>query len=272
MDIVELLASDNFFVINRDLIKIFGLHEAIIIGELASEYRYWKRENKLTDDGLFFSTRENIEENTGLSEYQQREAINNLIKCNILSVVKKGLPAKNYYKFNQSTVLEFLNNKSLKNSSTRPLEIKQQDTEKLKPKNNKEKIINKNNKSIKTGKNEKLLKFLEGKSIEYDISEKVLDKLEEFFKSLIDNKILVTEQKIEATLSLLAKVSEDKQLKAIQLSLDKGWKSIDPSWLDNISNSPKGEHLNLTHHDTETPDEHNERVAKLKSDPNTYKF
>ena len=272
MDIFDLLASDNYFIVNKDLIKIIGLHETIILGELSAEYKYWKKEDKLTENGLFFSTQENIENNTGLSEYQIRQSINNLVNLNIIEIVKKGLPAKNYYKFNYSAVVELLNLKILKNYTTGGLIIKDQEPKKLNTKNNNTKIINKNNKSIKTGKNEKLLKFLEGKSIEYDISEKVLDKLEEFFKSLIDNKILVTEQKIEATLSLLAKVSEDKQLKAIQLSLDKGWKSIDPSWLDNISNSPKGEHLNLTHHDTETPDEHNKRVAKLKSDPNTYKF
>lgn len=271
MDIIELLSSDNFFVINRDIIKMFGLHEAIIIGELASEYRYWKQENKLTEDGLFFSTRENIEANTGLSDYQQREAISNLVNIGIIEVVKKGIPAKNYYKFNHSTVIKKLNDKRLKNYITSDVKIKSLVTEKLNTKNNKEKIINKNNKSKKIDKNEKLINFLYTKSIEYDICNEVLNKLEEFFNVLIDNKVLVTEQKIEATLSLLAKESKNKQLKAIQLSLDKGYKSIDPSWLSNDL-ATKGEHLNLDYHDKETPEEHNERVAKIKTDPNTYKF
>ena len=39
--ISKLLSSDGFIVVNKNLIRELGLHEAIIIGELCSEYNYW---------------------------------------------------------------------------------------------------------------------------------------------------------------------------------------------------------------------------------------
>ena len=59
--ISELLATDGYIQVNKKLIKTLGLHEAIIIGELCSEYNYWKNREELVE-GSFYSTRENIEE------------------------------------------------------------------------------------------------------------------------------------------------------------------------------------------------------------------
>ena len=64
------------------LMKALGLHEAILLGELCSEFVYWNKENKL-QNGFFYSTRENIEKETTLSPHQQRQAITNLIKYRI---------------------------------------------------------------------------------------------------------------------------------------------------------------------------------------------
>lgn len=269
MSIIKLLASDNYFVINREIIKLFGLHEAIMLGELASEYTYWAKENKL-ENGLFFSTQENIKENTGLSEFQQREAVSNLVKAGVLEVIKKGMPAKNYYRINEQFFVESLNDKSFKNYTTSGLKIKEQVVKKLNTNNNKEKIINKNNKNNKPVVKYDILELIPKLCLEYDIEDTtIVDKLYEFFKVLVDNKALVTEQKIEATISKLAPVDKTKQLQAIQLSLDKGYKSIDPDWVNN--NSKGGEHLQIKP-STETWEEQKERVEQMNTDPNNYHF
>ena len=39
----------------KKVIKKLGLHEAILLGELCSEYAYWEKNNKL-DNGYFFSS------------------------------------------------------------------------------------------------------------------------------------------------------------------------------------------------------------------------
>lgn len=101
---------------------------------------------------------------------------------------------------------------------------------------NKDNIKN-NVKPTKTvSKKNAIITVIEKKCLEYDITDDtVIDKIIEFYTVLIDNNKLVTTQKIESTLIKLAKVSKDTQLKAIQLSLDKGYMNIDPEWLDKLN-------------------------------------
>jgi hypothetical protein len=134
-----LIASGNFISVNRDLIKVFGLETAILIGELASEYDYYSKRNEL-DDGCFYSTVKNIKENTGLSEYQQRQAFKILIEYGIVDIIKKGLPAKRYVRINEQVFLDVWD-KCCKNYGTGAVKIKAQETSKLNTNNN---INNKN--------------------------------------------------------------------------------------------------------------------------------
>ena len=55
MDIIDLLANDNYVIANKTVAKTYGLEEAILLGELASEYKYWARREELKD-GYFYST------------------------------------------------------------------------------------------------------------------------------------------------------------------------------------------------------------------------
>lgn len=103
--IAKLLSTDGFIQVNKALIKKFGLHEAVMLGELCAEYVYWQNANKLVDDEWFFSTRQNIEENTGLSEHFQRKALATLTAANIIEIKKKGVPATNYYRIDYDQLL-----------------------------------------------------------------------------------------------------------------------------------------------------------------------
>lgn len=103
----KLLSNDGFIVVNKTLIRELGLHEAIILGELCSEYNYWEKCNKIEGD-MFYSTRDNIEYNTGLNEHYQRKAITTLKDKDILSVQRKGIPATNYYKIHFDKILNLL--------------------------------------------------------------------------------------------------------------------------------------------------------------------
>lgn len=106
--LADLLSSDGYIVTNKTLIKKFGLHSAVLIGELCAEYSYWGKLGKLDEDDSFYSTRENIEENTGLNEHFQRKALAELKEQGIVSIVKKGMPAVNYYKIHYSQLLKIL--------------------------------------------------------------------------------------------------------------------------------------------------------------------
>jgi hypothetical protein len=107
----KLLSTDGYIQVNKVLIRELGLHEAIILGELCSEYNYWEKCDKLEND-MFYSTRDNIEYNTGLNEHYQRKAISTLKERGILEIKKQGIPAVNYYRINFDKLLKLLSTSS----------------------------------------------------------------------------------------------------------------------------------------------------------------
>ena len=49
-NINEFIKFISYSILNKDLIKALGLHEAVIIGELCSQYiLYWENTNQLVD-------------------------------------------------------------------------------------------------------------------------------------------------------------------------------------------------------------------------------
>lgn len=108
MILASLLASSKYIIVNKDLIQILGLNEAVILGELCSEYNYWANLEKLEDEGYFYSTRENIQKNTGITPHFQRIAMKNLEEKKIIQTIRKGIPCKTYYKINEEKVIEYL--------------------------------------------------------------------------------------------------------------------------------------------------------------------
>ena len=112
MSVIHFLSSGNFITVNKTLIKELGLVPAILIGELASEYMYWETQDNLVDGCWFYSTMNNIHENTGLSEHDQREGIKVLIDIGVIETKKMGVPAKRYFKLNEENLLDMVNNLS----------------------------------------------------------------------------------------------------------------------------------------------------------------
>lgn len=145
MEILSLISNNGFIVLNKGLIKILGINATIMLGELASEYEYWKEREELEND-YFYSTIENVENNTSLTKYQQSQAINKLLELDLIDVKIKGIPAKRYIKINEQQVVKILDNKKSKNLTTRSKKTEQLEVKKLDGNNNKEIIIKNNNK------------------------------------------------------------------------------------------------------------------------------
>ena len=116
MSIINLLSNNGYIIVNKHLIKTIGLHEAIILGEMCSEYTYWSSVNRL-EYGFFYSTRENIEKNTGLSPYQQRQAFKTLVDIGAIITKERGMPQKIWYSLNEEKIYELLSETGLKSSS-----------------------------------------------------------------------------------------------------------------------------------------------------------
>ena len=252
--ITDLLSTDGFIIYNKKLARIIGTNPAILLGYLCSEYNFYSSNGQL-DNGMFFCTREKIKYNTGLTETEQRTATKKLKELGIIESELKGMPSKTYYKINESNISSVLSseessqqglrnphNKILENLTTRSKESSQHDIRNPHTNNNINNNLKQNTKdnikknSKKKSKIDIKIESIEKKCLEYDLDDTVIDKVSEFFRGLLENKVLVTDGKVNAILTKLSKVSKDTQLKAIQLSIDKGYKQIDPSWLNNSYN------------------------------------
>jgi hypothetical protein len=100
--IVELLRSDGSIIINKALARNIGLNESILYSELLSKFIYFSKKNMLDNDGYFFNTIENIEEDTTLTKKQQGPAIKKLEELGLINKKLMGCPPKRYFKIVQN--------------------------------------------------------------------------------------------------------------------------------------------------------------------------
>lgn len=188
--LMSILSSDSYIILNKYVMKAIGLHEAILLGELCSEYIYWCKEEKL-QNGYFFSTRENIERETTLSPHQQRQALKNLVNYGFVEVTEKDMPKKTYYKIIENKVYDFLSNtelefadvkkfndKSLKNLTSSDQKIEDKEVKKF----------NTNNNNINNNKNNILSNHIEDDEIDKIDYEKI-------FKENIEYEILIQDER-----------------------------------------------------------------------------
>lgn len=91
--ILKLIASNGFISYNKIIARTFGVHEAIVLGELCSICSYFNYKE-------FYINQERISNDTALSVKQIRTALTNLVNSKIIEVTKKGLPCKNWYTIN----------------------------------------------------------------------------------------------------------------------------------------------------------------------------
>lgn len=89
---------------------LLGVDEAIILGELASEYSFWLKNGGVDDEGCFYSTVDNVYKNTGIKEKRQRTALNNLKQSKVIDIKLKGLPARRFIKINEEVLETILKN------------------------------------------------------------------------------------------------------------------------------------------------------------------
>lgn len=239
MGILQLISTSNFITVNKDLIKELGLEEAIMLGELASEYDYWNNKNEI-EDGYFYSTIENIEEKTTLTAYKQRKCLENLKNKGIIDIQIRGIPAKRYIKINEEKVIEIFNNKLLKNLTTGCKKISQLEVKKLNGNNN---IINNNiNKNIKKEKNKKRKTFEEVLA-ENNCSEELESSIRDFIDMRKTIKKPMTSRALELLIKNLEKLTnlEEEKIAILNQSIERGWQTVYPLKTNNMRNSSKGE-------------------------------
>lgn len=223
MAIIELIASSNFIAVNKTLAKKIGLEESILLGELASEYTYWQRQGQL-QDGYFFSTIENIEENTTLNRYRQDKAMKTLKELELVNVVLKGIPAKRYITINEKKLKELLDNNDAEDEQASLSNIDNLDSEISASNNNTNKNNNKNN-----------IKKERKKKTEYDViidemvdNEEIKDLIYEHIKMRKMKKKPVTDKALKMLINKLYSLSNDieEQKEIIEQSIINCWDSF----------------------------------------------
>jgi hypothetical protein len=244
MGILQLISSSSFIAVNKLLMKELGLHEAVILGELASEYNYYEQEGKLTSDGSFYSTIENLEDKTTLSRYQQKNALDNLQEAGLIEVSVQGIPAKRFIKlFPDAITDKFVNNSQTSNKETNKLSCKKlTSNNNINNKNNINNNINNNftqkpnpepksSSSIvkpKKSKKDKSIEKIIAKFEEYDFTENVKDKILDFYEDQIEKKSYPADNQLTMMLDELSHYSETEILDAINNSIRSGYKGIFP--------------------------------------------
>lgn len=230
MSILYLIASQNFIAVNKELIKIFGLEEAIILGELASEYNYWEKLKQLDDEGYFFSTVENIEENTTIKEKRQRNALNNLKERGIIDVKLKGLPAKRYIKINEEQLAPILLNSNSQNDGDSSAEM----AELERPQKPSNKNISNNNKKTTVKKKASKSKANSFDSLIESYSngnEEVKALLGDWLKVRKAKRAAMTDRAIELNLQKLDSLAIESNLSVadyLKEVICRGWQAFYP--------------------------------------------
>lgn len=94
------------------LARAFGdINTAVLV----CQFIYWRSK---VGDREIYKTREEIESETFIQPDTQRRIFNRLKKDGFVEVVKKGLPAKNFYKWNWEAIDKFVNFSSQKDQKT----------------------------------------------------------------------------------------------------------------------------------------------------------
>lgn len=93
---------DRPIAFQRSFVRLgVGVTGALLLSQMV----YW---HNRTDGEWFYKTQAELEDETGLSRYEQEGARKKLLSCGVLEELKKGIPAKLYFRVNESRLQELL--------------------------------------------------------------------------------------------------------------------------------------------------------------------
>lgn len=97
----HILGEQAYWVINKKMFKYVGLEATLLL-------QHFSDLQQNIFDGEFYQQHDRIAEELDLSRRKIENAINVLRESGFLSVKRKGLPAKNYYKVEAANIATFL--------------------------------------------------------------------------------------------------------------------------------------------------------------------
>lgn len=93
---------DRPIAFQRSFVRLgVGITGALLLSQIV----YWQ--NRM-EGQWFYKTQVDLEEETGLTSYEQEGARKKLVSCGVLEEAKRGIPAKLYFRVNQERLEELL--------------------------------------------------------------------------------------------------------------------------------------------------------------------
>jgi DNA-binding Lrp family transcriptional regulator len=221
MNVLDLLANDNYLIVNRDMVKLLGLRQAVMFGELCSEQNYWNKQ--AGEDGQwFYSTQENIEDKIGLSPYEQREALKVLEEKGLIERQKKGIPCKTYYRVCLEQVVKIFDN-----WTSKPLTTGSEENSQL---NNNKQDKTKENKITyeDVRKKQEANTMIDNLIYHHTENAKLRETLHTFLEYRNKKRSPMTELAVRMMLKKLAPFTEEEQIDAIETSIVSNWEGVFP--------------------------------------------
>ena len=144
--ILNLLNAENTMTYNKLIAHAIGLNEAVAYASLIAKQAYYERNGLLDDEGYFYCTIVDLQESTTLTRDQQDKVIKKLVKLELMSYKRKGLPAKRFFKINNdvSKIKKIINEGINKNNEFKQGKNKQHTTNKIEE--NPQTVLRKNRK------------------------------------------------------------------------------------------------------------------------------
>jgi len=99
---LNFLSQESFIVVPTVLIEYFkeDKDSIFILLHLMNQHKYLKSTNQLDSCGFFYSTVESLYSQYYINDYAQRKSVKVLEDLNLITTVKRGMPAKRYFKVN----------------------------------------------------------------------------------------------------------------------------------------------------------------------------
>ena len=115
-NIKKILGTQAYWIVNKELSKKLGLGQTLLL------QHFIDLETLLADEGKpFYQQKDRILEKVPISKYKFTEYCKTLQEHGLLSIVKRGVPAKNHYTLSHDKIFSLLSTSQLPSS---PLVVK----------------------------------------------------------------------------------------------------------------------------------------------------
>jgi len=102
MQLKKILGTHAYWVINKDLANDIGLHATLVL------QHFIDLQSNFFEDGGFYQQQSRILKDLPISLDYLRKAVKVLKDKGFITVVKRGVPAKNHYTVNEAHILSYL--------------------------------------------------------------------------------------------------------------------------------------------------------------------